>query len=385
MKENKHFFTHIITKEETGQPVRAVLYDGMALSTRKIRALKKTPDGILLDGRPVTVRGIVTAGQRLQVQMDDGVTDNMATRKVVAAQHAADEIASRGYGSQTKELPRILYEDADLLFVNKPSGMVCHPSKGHSGDSLYDQICVYYGRTGQTAGVHLFGRLDKDTSGIVGIAKNKMTADRMHRQRTAGTFYKEYLALVQGMPPEPSGTVSLPMEEDRSAGYLKMRAGIGSAAKPAVTHYTVIRDQNQPVLCDEDSSPTEKRPWTLCRVSIETGRTHQIRFHMAAIGCPLAGDTLYGQSPSLLRRRKGLPDGKPPGEEQCAAKYTTQYMKQPSGESEAPQIRRAALHASHVHFIHPFTGKEINLHAPLPEDMRRLIENGTSRKHTDTA
>ena len=76
--------------------------------------------------------------------------------------------------------------------------MVCHPSKGHRGDSIYDQIRAYYGRTGQNAGVHLFGRLDKDTSGIVGIAKNKMTADRMQRQRQQGRFQKEYLALVWG-------------------------------------------------------------------------------------------------------------------------------------------------------------------------------------------
>lgn len=377
MKENKHYFRYTITKEEAGQPVRTILYGGMALSTRKIRALKKIPDGILLDGRPVTVREIVTEGQRLQVQMDDGAADGMASRKIVAALHAAEETASQGHCSREREPLRILYEDADLLFVNKPSGVVCHPSKGHSGDSLYDQICVYYGRTGQTAGVHLFGRLDKDTSGIVGIAKNKMTADRMHRQRTAGTFYKEYLALVQGMPPEPSGIVSVPMEEDRSAGYLKMRAGIGPAAKPAVTHYAVIPDQNQPVPCDESSPLTEKSPWTLCRVSIETGRTHQIRFHMAAIGCPLAGDTLYGQCGNLPCNSGRLPpEGILPGAGRCAAKYTNQ----PSGESGDPWIRRAALHASRVHFIHPFTGKEIDLHAPLPEDMRRMIEGGISEE-----
>ena len=155
-----HYFTYTITKEEEGQPVRAVLYGGMELSTRKIRSLKKMPDGILLDGRPVTVREIVAAGQRLQIRMEDdavsvllrgqgGAAEDMRT----VATHGEKERCRDGY-------LRILYEDADLLFVNKPSGMVCHPSKGHRGDSLYDQIRAYYGRTGQNAGVHLFGRLD---------------------------------------------------------------------------------------------------------------------------------------------------------------------------------------------------------------------------------
>ena len=386
-----HYFTYTITKEEEGQPVRAVLYGGMELSTRKIRSLKKMPDGILLDGRPVTVREIVAAGQRLQIRMEDdavsaplrgqgGAAEDMRT----VATHGEKERCRDGY-------LRILYEDADLLFVNKPSGMVCHPSKGHRGDSIYDQIRAYYGRTGQNAGVHLFGRLDKDTSGIVGIAKNKMTADRMQRQRQQGRFQKEYLALVWGQPPATSGTITIPMEEDRSAGYLRMRAGTGPAAKSAVTHYTVVTGRDGMDSCGENSLPAENRswllcenrPWTLCRVNIETGRTHQIRFHMAAIGCPLAGDALYGtlfgnvekERPGA-KRDEAAQQGSArqgPAQQGSARQGPAQQKDTLSGQPEHPQICRAALHAWKVTFFHPYEGREITVTAPLSEDMRAAI------------
>lgn len=389
MREKIHYFTYTITKEEEGQPVRAVLYGGMELSTRKIRSLKKMPDGILLDGRPVTVREIVAAGQRLQIRMEDdavsaplrgqgGAAEDMRT----VATHGEKERCRGGY-------LRILYEDADLLFVNKPSGMVCHPSKGHWGDSLYDQIRAYYGRTGQNAGVHLFGRLDKDTSGIVGIAKNKMTADRMQRQRQQGRFQKEYLALVWGQPPATSGTITIPMEEDRSAGYLKMRAGTGPAAKSAVTHYTVVNGRDGMDSCGENSLPAENRswplcesrpralcenrPWTLCRVNIETGRTHQIRFHMAAIGCPLAGDALYGNLFANVEKERPGAKRDEAAQQGSGRQGPAQQKDTPSGQPEHPQICRAALHAWKVTFLHPYEGREITVTAPLPEDMRAAI------------
>ena len=136
-----HYFTYTITKKEEGQPVRAVLYGGMELSTRKIRSLKKMPDGILLDGRPVTVREIVAAGQRLQIRMEDDtvsaplpVGDAVPSRGQCEVSEDMRTVATHGEKERCRDgYLRILYEDADLLFVNKPSGMVCHPSKGHRG------------------------------------------------------------------------------------------------------------------------------------------------------------------------------------------------------------------------------------------------------------
>ena len=274
------------------------------------------------------------------------------------------------------------------MSTNRPAWSAT-PQKGTGGDSLYDQIRAYYGRTGQNAGVHLFGRLDKDTSGIVGIAKNKMTADRMQRQRQQGRFQKEYLALVWGQPPATSGTITIPMEEDRSAGYLKMRAGTGPAAKAAVTHYTVVAGRNRIDSCGENSLAAENRPgllcedrpralcenrpWTLCRVNIETGRTHQIRFHMAAIGCPLAGDALYGTLFGNVEKERPGAKRDEAAQQGSARPGPAQQKDTPSGQPEHPQICRAALHAWKVTFLHPYEGREITVTAPLPEDMRAAI------------
>lgn len=230
-----------------------------------------------------------------------------------------------------------------MLFVDKPQGMVCHPSKGHGTDTLYNAICGYFEKTGQNAGVHLFGRLDKDTSGIVGIAKNKVTAERMHALRQQGILQKEYLALVDGCPFPPAGTIACSMEEDRSAGYLKMKAGTGAAAKEAATHYKVLRTYER-----QQSQPHGRhQTMALCQLTLDTGRTHQIRFHLASVGCPLLGDSLYGA---------------------------------PIPVNETTDIQRTALHAWKVQFIHPFTGRKIKRTACLPQDMTKIIQMAIGEK-----
>lgn len=216
-----------------------------------------------------------------------------------------------------------------------------------------------------------------------------MTADRMQRQRQQGRFQKEYLALVWGQPPATSGTITIPMEEDRSAGYLKMRAGTGPAAKAAVTHYTVVAGRNRIDSCGENSLAAENRPgllcedrpralcenrpWTLCRVNIETGRTHQIRFHMAAIGCPLAGDALYGTLFGNVEKERPGAKRDEAAQQGSARQGPAQQKDTLSGQPEHPQICRAALHAWKVTFFHPYEGREITVTAPLPEDMRAAI------------
>lgn len=344
-----HYLDYRIKKEESGQKIRSLLYERMKLSTRKIRALKKNSRGLLLNGEPVTVRRTVREGDLLQAMLDD---------------------SQEGFG-QKHILPipmkfPILYEDEDLLFINKPSGMVCHPSKGHLTDTLCNGVSGYFQRTGQNAGIHLFGRLDKDTSGIVGIAKNKVAAERMQLLREQGLFRKEYLALISGRPPCFSGTITMPMEEDRSEGVLKMHVGTGPSAKKAVTRYQTLRCFSGSV--QENFTGSRSKTGgvrenaddgclhagndggaSLCRVIIETGRTHQIRFHMASLGCPLLGDLLYGGE---IRNKKGM--------------------------------KRTALHAWKVRFPHPFTEKEVIITARLPEDMTGAI-NGMKRAEEQEA
>ena len=351
---NIHYLNYIVKEEESGGEILYFLREKMMLTTRKIRALKRESCGILLDGIPVTVRAKAQKGQKVQAMLNESENGSFP---------------DTGRILPTDMNLSVLYEDEDLLFVNKPPGLVCHPSKGHRTDTLCNGICGYFKKTEQNAGIHLFGRLDKDTSGIVGIAKNKVTAERMTAQRLRGQFRKEYLALVWGCPSPKTGTIDIVMEEDRSSGYLKMRQGTGEGAKPAVTHYTVIKSDisaanlsglDLPGLPGGRPGHQPQTHMSLCLITIETGRTHQIRFHMSAMGCPLVGDALYG------------------GAESCDEAISEGGMLyagyEVSGSAASQNITRAALHAYRVSFIHPFTEQEITLAAALPEDMRSVAE-----------
>lgn len=313
-KTGNHYLQYHINAQEAGREVRSFLYQELKLTTSKIRSVKWDPAGILLDGERVTVRARVKEGQVLSVLLNDSL-------------ERADKLIS-------VEMPlQILYEDENLLFVNKSAGMVSHPSQGHPADSLANGVRGYFDRKGERSSVHLIGRLDKDTSGILCIAKNGVTADRMTAQRKNGTMQKEYLALVTGNLPEPEGYIDTPMEEycdPEDGNKLKMRAATRQAAgaKVAGTHYRMLR---------------EFPGGTLCALTLDTGRTHQIRFHMASIGCPLLGDPLYGAGSS-------------------------------------GQIARTALHAGTLTAIHPFDGRKLCLKAELPEDMRHLLEYSQGKR-----
>ncbi len=293
-----HYMTHIVQKEEEDRQVLYLLEQVFHLTTTKIRSVKCDKKGILLDGERVTVRHPVREGQKLMVLLNDSL--------------------ERKESILPADMPlEILYEDQDLLFLNKPAGIVCHPSQGHRQDSLANGVAGYFLRKCERSNVHLIGRLDKDTSGIVGIAKNGVTAQRMIAQRKEGVLVKEYLAVVRG-DPGTSGDIRIPMEEyrdEKDGNKLKMRrAGSQTrAGRQAGTSYETIRKGNE---------------YSLVKVTISTGRTHQIRFHMAEIGHPLAGDPLYGEGHA-----------------------------------------RAALHAWKVTFLHPYTGEQIRLEVPIPEDM----------------
>ena len=151
---------------------------------------------------------------------------------------------------------QVLYEDSDLLIVNKPAGMVCHPSPGHFSDTLANQAAAHLGGTGTAMDMRVTGRLDKDTSGIVTFARNSEAAAMIQRQREDGRLVKIYLALAEGRFEQPEGTVDCPLRREAPGSPRKLR--------------------------------------TLLACRIEHGRTHQIRVHMASIGHPLAGDPLYG-------------------------------------------------------------------------------------------
>ena len=208
----------------------------------------------------------------------------------------------------------ILYEDTDLLVVNKPAGVVTHPRGGHYDDTLANGVAEYFRKKGENRQVRPVGRLDRETSGAVVFAKNQVAAARFQKQRETGAFRKVYLAVAEGAMQKDGmwHRIEFPIGTDPK-NRLKMRADFGG--KEAYTEYQV--------LCGGEE-------YSLVRLTLKTGRTHQIRVHMKTLGYPLAGDSLYG------------------------------------GNTE--KISRTALHAWQVSMIQPFTGKVLRIQAPIPKD-----------------
>jgi len=253
---------------------------------------------------------------------EDGIRVNGIMRRVTWSLHPGDvlEIVLKSAGSLyldhgtfTKP-PEILYEDSELLIVNKPSGMVCHPSPGHYADTLANQAAAYAARSNENWTIRLVGRLDKDTSGIVFFAKNSETAARLSSGRSVE---KEYRAIACGTLP-PAGSICASIAPDDSIlGKMK----IDPAGKQAETVYETIAVIKGESLVDE---------YSFLKIRLIHGRTHQIRLHFASIGHPLLGDTMYGNGSK--------------------------------GETHA------FLHCRSAKFLHPFTGEEIYVEAPFPAD-----------------
>ena len=221
----------------------------------------------------------------------------------------------------------VLYEDDSLIALDKPAGMVVHPTyKNTSGTLLNGVLWRYRDRTDIQPGI--LTRLDKGTSGLVIIALTAELHARMQRDGAAGRMTKEYLALVRGSPDPPTGTVELPLARDLDD---RRRVVVAERGSPCTTRYEVVAQVEGPPR--HPDRPTD-RLRSVVRCELVTGRTHQIRVHLAAIGCPIVGDATYGE---------------------------------PSDE-----IARQALHAWRVSLIHPVTRARLTLEAPLPTDMRTL-------------
>ena len=221
----------------------------------------------------------------------------------------------------------IVYEDSDLLVLNKPAGLVVHPAPGHDDGTLVNALlfhCRDLGGIGGELRPGIVHRLDKDTSGLLIVAKNEEAMTALAAQFKTHRIRKEYLALVWGRPLPASGTVDTLI--GRSLRNRKKMSTRTAAGRRAVTHYTTVRTF---------------AAISLLRLRIETGRTHQIRVHMAHLGHPVVGDTQYGRA-----RKNPLP---------------------------AP-VPRQMLHAERIAFEHPRTGRVMEFTTPPPRDMQSLIE-----------
>ncbi|HEY9577742.1 MAG TPA: RluA family pseudouridine synthase [Pseudobacillus sp.] len=216
----------------------------------------------------------------------------------------------------------IYYEDQDVLVVNKPRGMVVHPAPGHLSGTLVNGLMAHCKDLSGINGVMRPGivhRIDKDTSGLLMVAKNDMAHEKLVQQLVDKTVTRKYKAIVHGVIPHDHGTIDAPIGRDSKD---RQSMAVVNGGKHAVTHFQVIE---------------RFKDFTLAECVLETGRTHQIRVHMKYIGYPLAGDPKYGPKKTL-------------------------------------NIDGQALHAGVLGFIHPRTSEYMEFEAPLPEEFEQLLE-----------
>lgn len=246
----------------------------------------------------------------------------------------------------------VVFEDAQLIVIDKPAGLVVHPAAGHQSGTLVNALIAHCGDSlSGIGGVRRPGivhRLDKDTSGLLVVAKTDAAhaglSEQFAAHGTDGLLERAYVAVVWGVPPRMKGTIDAPLS--RSAhNRVKIAVVPEGAGRHAVTHYEVLE-----TFADREASDKNSPVASLVRLRLETGRTHQIRVHMAHIGHPLLGDPTYGRG--FLTRGARLPE---------AAREIL------SG------LNRQALHAAELGFEHPVTRKPLRFQSVLPADLERLI------------
>jgi len=258
--------------------------------------------------------------------------------------------------AMAEEIPLdVIYEDADLAVINKPAGMMVHAGSGQNDDersrgTLVNALLFRFKKLSATGGdlrpgiVH---RLDKDTSGLIVVAKNDRTHAALAEMFSSRQIKKTYIALVQGSLERPKGTINASVGRD-PLRRTRMTAKPLGDARTAVTHYEMIR-----------RLANRFGKFTLIKVRIETGRTHQIRVHMASIGHPVVGDTLYGGAGQLT--------------DQVVSQAATSKAARRKAEPEKLKLGRNFLHAAQLEFPHPKTGKLLQLEAPLPVELETFL------------
>lgn len=289
---------YIIGKEADGLRIAQFLRR-KGYSRQNLATIKQMPDSTLVDGAPAYMNQYLRAGCRLTVRIrETGVSE-----KIVPVHLPLD----------------IMYEDGDIVVVNKPAGMPIHPSVNNYTNTMANALAWYYKEQGKPFIFRCSNRLDRDTSGLTVVAKHLVSAGILSAMTADKTLGREYLAIVSGHVTPPAGTVRAPLA--RSGTSIVERMVDFARGEEAVTHYETLGQYG---------------PHSLVRLKLETGRTHQIRVHMQYLGFPLIGDYLYN------------PD----------MRY----------------ISRQALHSHRLSFPHPMTGEPMEFTAPLPEDMKRVLE-----------
>lgn len=289
---------YIIKKDEHFDNLKEVLKTKFEISDRLLIKLKKN-NLIFLNNSVANIKSPVNSNDIVEISLDY-IEDNT---NIVP----------------TKMDLKIVFEDDYMLVLNKPAGYPIHPSMLHFEDSISNGVRYYFDSINLHKKIRPVNRLDKDTSGLVIFAKNEYVQEHLVRQMKNNQFTKEYIAICEGTLPDVSGTINAPIS--RKNGSIIERC-IDPSGDIAITHYDVVKSNDA---------------LSVVHLVLETGRTHQIRVHMAHIGNPIIGDTLYGHSSDLINRQ--------------------------------------ALHSYKTSFIHPVSGQKMDLIAPLYDDMDNIINN----------
>ncbi len=290
---------YTVDEQFAGKTVKELLFTGLSLSRAQVVRLKARECGIMKNGKRVTVREVLGVGDVLTLELEDDETPQ--------------DLLPYDYPLE------ILYEDEDLVCVNKPRSMPTHPSHGHFNDTLANALAAYYLKQGRPFVFRAVNRLDRDTTGVVLIAKNKRASALLSAQISARTVGKEYVALLDGTILQDEGAIDKNIL--RTEQSVILRRTDEKLGERAFTTYKVIE---------------RKANMTLVMATPHTGRTHQLRVHFASIGHPIFGDSLYG-------------DG-------------------------SPLIDGQALHAQKLSFMHPQSGRKMTVVAPLPSEFSHILK-----------
>lgn len=372
-----------------GGLVNLILKNYIKVTGHEISRAKYTSGGIMADGRQVRVSDRIPAGTELVVTLPE---DPEAVARIAPTQAPADQPLE------------ILYEDEDLLIVNKPAGVVVHPSPGHHVDTMANYVAGYYAAKGIQTACRITGRLDKETSGVLVYALNRASAARLTTERAVDQMRRTYLAIVEGTFDEDHLAGTIEGNIDSIPGVLmKRQVTEDGSGRSAVTHYRVLGQGrigrpdsgitengrmmssgavscNDAALDDVAGEAAAREQWiSLLEFHIETGRTHQIRLHMSEMGHPLVGDMIYGTNAPAPRERLEQAEG-PDGwlarnRREMAARQAACGMDAAGGLIlPGGMPGRAMLHAVRMELVQPFTGEPVVARAPLPEDFRSLLE-----------
>ena len=283
----------VIDNQFDEKTVKTVLKHKLNISSAILTDLKKYPDGITVNGAHANVNVILHTGDVLTLNIYDIPSPN-----IVPVDMELD----------------ILFENEDVLVVNKPRNMPTHPSQNHHDDTLANGVMYYFRNTDFT--FRVITRLDRDTSGAVLIAKNRLAASRLSEQMQDMKIYKEYVALCHGILTEPEGTIDAPIAREEGSTIRRL---VSHAGKTAITHYEVMTSNNG---------------LSLIKLNPQTGRTHQLRVHLSHIGHSIYGDDMYG----------------------------------------SPICGNTRLHCRAITFTNPADGEDITVEAPIPSDIIELIQ-----------